>query len=549
MQKSFCFKVIMGSVNCFTIVVAHRKIYIAYNRRGVLGGDYNNDGFLDILLTGRIDDNYSTISKIYKNNGNGTFTEQTSISLPGSQICAAWGDYNNDGYLDILLNSNFPKLFKNNGNGTFTELTTISLANVSYMTTVDYNNDGFLDVLLNANINGTRYSKIYKNTGDGTFVEQATNLAGISEGCSAWGDYNNDGFLDILITGWTNNYFTASKVYKNNGNGTFSEQTNISLQGSSYGAAAWGDYDNDGNLDILLTGEFYFSKIYRNNGNGTFTEQAFYLPGLVNGAVAWGDYNKDGKLDFLLAGYDGNNRRAYVYTNNINIQNTIPVSPINLSHTINGSIISFNWSKSTDSQTPQNGLHYNIVVGTSPNSVNTISPMSIRETGYRQVVRYGNAQSNSLQIKNLPVGNYYWSVQAIDGAFAGSQFASEETFSILPPPSMTLISPIGGENWRIGSTQNIMWTSTSISNVKLEYTTNNGSDWMTIITSASASSGAYAWTVPNTPSIICKVRISDASNPQLKDESSSTFTIFPMDVTVTVPNGGENWFVGTRVLR
>ena len=87
----------------------------------------------------------------------------------------------------------------------------------------------------------------------------------------AWGDYDKDGDLDILLTG-----DGMSKIYRNDGSNTFTEQTGIILQGVSQSSAAWGDYDNDGYLDILLTGNGPagpVSKIYRNNGNNTFTEQ------------------------------------------------------------------------------------------------------------------------------------------------------------------------------------------------------------------------------------------------------------------------------------
>jgi predicted nucleotidyltransferase len=125
----------------------------------------------------------------------------------------------------------------------------------------------------------------------------------------AWGDYDNDGDLDILLTGYSGSA-AVSKIYKNNGDGTFTEQTSISLAGVQYSSVAWGDYDNDRDLDILLTGSLSngnpVSKIYKNNGNGTFTEQtSISLTGVQNSSVAWGDYDNDGDLDILLTGHNG----------------------------------------------------------------------------------------------------------------------------------------------------------------------------------------------------------------------------------------------------
>lgn len=112
---------------------------------------------------------------------------------------------------------------------------------------------------------------------------------------------------------------------------------------------------------------------------------------------------------------------------------------------------------------------------------------------------------------------------------------------------VTVTSPNGGENWVGNSQHNITWTSQNIANVSIEYSINNGSNWVSVISSTPASGGSYDWTVPNTASTQCLVRISDASNLLIKDVSDATFTITagPM-VTVTSPNGGENWVAGTN---
>ena len=94
----------------------------------------------------------------------------------------------------------------------------------------------------------------------------------------AWGDYDNDGQLDILLTGQPGPYLYLSQVYHNNGDGSFSLNTNAVLPGVAYGSVAWGDYDNDGRLDILLTGETGYGtngypsgicSVYHNNGDGS----------------------------------------------------------------------------------------------------------------------------------------------------------------------------------------------------------------------------------------------------------------------------------------
>ena len=231
--------------------------YREFNNSSVAWGDYDRDGDLDILLTG------DGMSKIYRNDGSNTFTEQTGIILEGvSNGSAAWGDYDNDGYLDILLTGNGPsgpvsKVYRNNGNNTFTEQTGIVLQGVGNSSAAwgDYDNDGDLDILLTGNIG---IFQEYTATMAIILLHGRTgiNLPGVSESSVAWGDYDNDGDLDILLTGWG-----SSRIYRNNGDNTFTELTGIPLHGVSWGSTAWGDYDNDGYLDILLTGNGQFKNI------------------------------------------------------------------------------------------------------------------------------------------------------------------------------------------------------------------------------------------------------------------------------------------------
>ncbi|MFC2138743.1 FG-GAP repeat domain-containing protein, partial [Bacteroidota bacterium] len=288
------------------------------NRGSVDWGDYDNDGDLDILYTGYTGS--AKISYIYRNNGDSTFTEVPNISLEGVEYgSAAWGDYDNDGDLDILLTGNsslgrISKIYRNDNDTVFTDQTIVTLYGVEYSSVAwgDYDNDGYIDILLTGESNTGEISKIYKNNGDYTFTEQTgISLEGVDYGSVAWGDYDNDGYLDIILTGWNSSNVKVTKIYKNNGDDSFTEQTNISLTGVAYGSAAWGDYNNDGYLDIIISGssaEGYITIIYKNNGNNTFTEQTgISLKQVIMGSVAWGDYDNDGDLDILVTGRDDDN--------------------------------------------------------------------------------------------------------------------------------------------------------------------------------------------------------------------------------------------------
>lgn len=406
----------------------------AYSLTGIIEGDvkwgdYDNDGLLDILLTGNSGNGY--ISKVYHNTGSG-FVEIEPL-LGAHYSSCDWGDYNNDGLLDILLTGfhdggvSISRIYKNTGNG-FTEAYSLPAVIRGSAVWGDYNNDGLPDILLTGETDSGEISKIYRNTGSG-FTE-AHSLTGFYNSSAVWGDYDNDGLLDILLTGHTGSR-GVSKVYRNTGSGFTEVQ---SLTGVYYSSAAWGDYDNDGLLDILLTGHTgstIITKIYRNTGSN-FSE-VYSLTGVYNGSAGWGDYNNDGRLDILITGTSSAGGIAKVYKNEGPSTNSVPAAPGNLQSSVDNDAneVTLSWDKSTDNETPQNGLNYNIVVGTSSNGIDHLSPMANRSTGSRKIVETGNSQTNQITLKEFTsLGTYYWSVQTIDNAFAGSPFAAEGTFDL-----------------------------------------------------------------------------------------------------------------------
>lgn len=425
-----------------------------YNRSATWN-DYDNDGDLDILLTGYTGSEF--LSRIYKND-EGVFID-ISAGLPNltSGSSVDWGDYDNDGDLDILLagqsGTDYISRIYRNDDGTFTDISAdlpgIMRGSVAWG---DYDNDGDLDILLTGeHKTGSDWlpiSRIYRNE-DGVFTDIDASLPGVGTSSVSWGDYDNDGDLDILLTG--NTVFTGkesiSRIYRND-KGIFTD-IGADLPGVLRSAVAWGDYDNDGDLDILLTGSnnsgSKISRIYR-NGGGVFTDIIAGLPGVFLPSVAWGDYDNDGDLDILLTGDTGSGVISKIYLNTLNIINTKPEAPSNLTVSLAPRIVTLSWDEATDDKTPQKGLSYNLYIGTSPEGEDIRSSMATIPDGKRKIVLRGYVQGNSWQIENLEEGQkYYWSVQAIDNSYTGSAFAAESsfTFQVPPPPVAVAATNIG----------------------------------------------------------------------------------------------------------
>ncbi len=410
----------------------------------VAWGDYDNDGDLDILLSGRID-NVNRISKVYRNDS-GIFTDINAGLYGLSGSSAAWGDYDNDGDLDIVITgwdgTAGNAMIYRNDDGIFA-IINAGLAGITQGTVAwgDYDNDGDLDILLTGIDNSVTWiAYIYRND-NGIFTDINAGLQGGEASSASWGDYDSDGDLDIVFIGRT---FSPpgiySRIYRND-NGNFVD-INANIVDVYEGSSVWGDYDNDGDFDLLLCGyddSMNYSNVYRND-NSNFVNINAGLIGIQNrnGAV-WGDYDNDGDLDILLTGYTGSAYISKIYRNDIITSNTAPAIPSNLSaFQVEPDEIILSWSKSTDNETQQNALTYNLRVGTVAGGVDIFSPMSDVNTGFRKVSILGNTNHDtSWTIKNLSEGTYYWSVQSIDNSFAGSNFASEQIFTLVVPVELT----------------------------------------------------------------------------------------------------------------
>lgn len=300
--------------------------YYYSNGRSITWGDYNNDGFLDAFAPDYSTDSVAFTS-IFKNNGNETFTR---IQLPSSHIAAGvWLDADNDGDLDLVYHDAAisSTLYRNDGNDTFTPITGVFTTYTSWNpVAVDINNDGRMDLFFPSSQtqSSSLTRALYINNGNNTFALNSTSplvtdILATDRGAS-FADIDNDGDYDALIV---NN--TEDRFYINDGAGNFTPQTSIAVLGESIKqgrGSAFADYNNDGYVDLIIfAGPPYTSwLLFTNNKNGTFTKettQNFRAASAFNGA-SFGDYNNDGFLDIVTASFGLDNNGLYRNKGNSN---------------------------------------------------------------------------------------------------------------------------------------------------------------------------------------------------------------------------------------
>ena len=347
---------------------------------GCAVGDYNNDGKLDLYVT-----NYGT-NRLYRNNGDGTFTdvaEVAGVTEPRWSSSCAFADYDRDGNLDLYVVNyivfdidenpwcglkekgiraycepdNFlaqsDTLFRNNGDGTFTDVTkSAGIYNITGkglgVVWGDYNNDGAPDIYV---ANDSTENFFYHNNRDGTFEEVgfmigvALSENGAAENGmgTAFGDWNNDGWLDLTVTNYAQQ---TNTLYHNDADGFFTDATATTKTAQlTYPYLGWAtafiDYDNDGYQDLFVANGHLHENLaelgqqgtygqrnllFRNNYDGTFTEVSETLgPGMqledVSRGATFADYDSDGDIDIVVTNSnaaprllrnDGGNEKNYL---------------------------------------------------------------------------------------------------------------------------------------------------------------------------------------------------------------------------------------------
>jgi len=365
----------------------------AYDLRSLTWADADNDGDQDLLIPSVFDSGSHSFRTVLMRNdgasGGGWLFTDTGAAIDASvHAQSAWADDDADGDLDLFLVNVDP-----------------------------YTETGFV--------------RRFGNDG-GAFTGSDLLAIRVEYGLADWGDYDGDGDLDILVAGNIQEaggtYDTVLRVDRNDG-GSYTEVTLIDAPNADWldlHAATWADYDSDGDVDLLITGNFIGatdiegkSDIWSNDG-GIFTALGVNLPAPISsvgrgGTFTWLDLDGDGDLDYLVAGayyVPGGNglveARMHLYTNEAGTENLAPTAPTNLTAMPVGGGALLSWDPAQDDSTPPESITYDLdlrAVGGPP-------------MGAGRPPEPGNVSAvTSWLLTGLAPGSYAWSVRAVDSAF------------------------------------------------------------------------------------------------------------------------------------
>jgi len=529
----------------------------AHDGAGVAAADFDNDGDLDLYLANG--DNDVFFKNMLAEAGTASFIDATSSCFPGIDTpqrgtSASWGDYDEDGYLDLYVTNHQEiergvgsqdRLFHNNGNGTFTDVSYLllggdangdgaddNLGGYGFIAGwTDYDGDGDLDIfLINDCPFGPVGTKLFRNDG-GTdplawnFTEVSASVG--ADACRngmgiAIGDYDRDGWPDYF---YTNIY---SPLLLHNNGGIFTDVTAAAgllqdfVPGTGKKRVTWGpiffDYDLDGFLDLCVAaGTLSASStldpqpnfLYHNDGNGTsFTDvsaaSGIDEPGRSR-TIVMGDYDGDGDPDLFLVDYG---EKAFLFRNDY--ANTTGHHGVILDLQGAGPPLS-----------NRDGIGAKIKVTTPDGTVQHRETHSGTSLGGGDDLGAYFGLNNNTLISQIEVTWLSGTVQTITNLAVDQRLTLIEPANA--PAQITVTGPNGRETWLKGSTHTITWTDNIPGKVKIRLL--NGSMLAAIIAASTESDGSFDWTIPTSLASgnNYKVEIDSLDDRTVKDLSDRSF--------------------------
>ena len=399
--------------------------------------DINNDGEKEIVHIGRTSEASNSQLKVYVYQQEGNVLNGTPIDISGQfgalkYAAYGFGNIDNDDDIDFAITG-----FSNSGQKSniylnetvytetiapiYTQIATeFPTAVESTLDFFDYDGDGDLDMALTGQgINGVMFKILQNNglTGDAlSFTEvQNTGLIPIREAKVDFGDYNSDGYADILYSGKVSGQGQVTKLVEFDPETQTYVESDFDLSDIVNASIAFGDVDGDNDLDFTIAGEST-----ANNNNIIKT----YLNVRNESAIVQNSTNRSGRGRIEFVVNEKPTQPAGLTTEVLSYDNELETYKVK-----------FTWEASTDDYTSQNGLTYALKVGTSDGDDDIMKVNSLTN-GYRLSAGKGNVEHKKEWVLNLPNNDYFWSVQAIDAAFSGSELS--ETKTINPAISLSV---------------------------------------------------------------------------------------------------------------
>lgn len=383
-------------------------------------GDVDNDNDQDCIITGG--EISGRVTRLYLNDGNGAFT--LSPSNPFEDVflsCVAFADIDNDNDLDIFLSGGsastyVSKMYRNNGNGNFSEIIGTPFVGVQLGSAAfsDVDNDNDQDILITGGtITGQKIANLYTNDGLGNYTLASGAFIPTSDSDVAFADVDNDNDQDVLITGRVSSGVSAS-LYLNDGLGNYTKVSGTPFVGVSSSQVSFADVDNDNDQDVLILGLSTslanpgVAKIYINDGLGNFSElmgtpfEDIQLGEVGPSSTQYSknsfvflDIENDNDVDVLMTGFDGTSKVTKLYVNNglgvFTLVNGTPFEGVQLSSVAFADV--------------NNDTTQDILVTGKSNSGNPVSKLYLNTTAV-SVNEYTSSFSNVLVYPNPTSGHF-----------------------------------------------------------------------------------------------------------------------------------------------